>query len=62
MASKKEMEMGWHAHRGKPLMIAGIVLLLIGILRFYNVDWPVVLMVIGAVLLVKGFIIKSMKK
>ncbi|MBI2005136.1 MAG: hypothetical protein HYS80_00015 [Candidatus Aenigmarchaeota archaeon] len=52
----------WHSHRGKPLVIAGIVLFLMGILRFYNVDWPVVLMVIGTVLFAKGMIIKSMKE
>ena len=43
-------------------MIAGIVLFLIGILRFYNVDWPVVLMVVGVVLFAKGMIIRSMKE
>lgn len=52
----------WHRHKGKPLMIVGIVLFLIGVLRFYNIDWPVVLMVVGAVLFVKGMIIKSMKE
>ena len=62
MPAKKEIGMEWHAHKGKPLMIAGIVLLLIGALRFYNVDWPVVLMAIGAFLLAKGLVVKYKQK
>ena len=51
-----------HYHRGKALMIAGFVILLAGLLRLYNVDWSVVMIVIGAVLLLKGIMIKAMKK
>ena len=46
----------------KRLMIIGLVLLLVGILRFYNMDWPIVLIVIGVVLLVKGFIIRKISR
>ena len=51
----------WHLHRGRGLMTAGLVLLVLGALRYYNVGWPVALMIVGVILLVKGFIIKSMK-
>ncbi len=47
---------------GKRLMISGLVLILAGIMWFYGVDWPIILIVIGAILLVKGLIIKAKGK
>ena len=52
----------FHYHRGKGLMLAGLVLTLIGLLRLYNVEWPTVLIIVGALMIVKGAIIKSMKE
>jgi len=47
---------------GKRMMVGGLILLLIGILWKYGVDWPTILIVVGAVLLIKGFIIKTKNK
>jgi len=47
---------------GKRLMIGGFVLTLAGALWFYGVDWPIILIIIGAVLFVKGLIIKTKGK
>ena len=44
------------------MMVGGLILLLIGILWKYGVDWPTILIVVGAVLLIKGFIIKTKNK
>jgi len=43
-------------------MIGGFVLILAGVLWLYGIDWPVILIIIGAVLFVKGLIIKSKGK
>lgn len=47
---------------GKRLMIGGFVLVLAGVLWLYGVDWPIILIIIGAVLFVKGLIIKAKGK
>ncbi len=47
---------------GKRMMVGGFVLLLTGILWKYGVEWPTILIIVGAVLLVKGFIIKAKNK
>lgn len=60
MANKKKSELV--ELFGKRLMIGGFVLLLAGILWKYGVDWPTILIIIGAILLVKGFIIKAKGK
>ena len=60
MPNKKNIE--WKSLMGKRLIVLGIVLLLIGILRFYNFDWPSILMIVGIFLIVKGIIIKYVEK
>ncbi len=50
------------SHKGKAMMTVGLILLLAGLLRLYNVDWPVVMIVIGAVLMLKGILISKMRK
>lgn len=60
MANKKGSELIYLF--GKRLMIGGFVLILAGILWMYDVDWPIILIVIGAILLVKGFIIRAKGK
>lgn len=62
MPAKKEDPQMYGHYRGKPLMMLGVVLFLIGILRFYNVDWNTVLMVIGALLILKGIWVKAKSK
>ncbi|MEK6909792.1 MAG: hypothetical protein AABW61_01810 [Candidatus Aenigmatarchaeota archaeon] len=47
---------------GKRLVIGGFVLILAGVLWLYGVDWPIILIIIGAVLFVKGLIIKAKGK
>jgi len=47
---------------GKRLIIGGLVLILAGVLWLYGVDWPIILIIIGAVLFVKGLIIKAKGK
>jgi len=47
------------------LMWLGLMLFLIGIIRYYGYDWNIVLMVVGIVLFLKGVILKfkfKMKK
>ena len=52
----------WRSHKGKAMMTFGFVLLLAGLLRLYNVDWPVVMIVLGIILLLKGALVSKMSK
>ncbi|MBI1978536.1 MAG: hypothetical protein HYS62_00560 [Candidatus Aenigmarchaeota archaeon] len=47
---------------GKRLMVGGFVLLLTGVLWKYGVDWPTILIIIGAILFMKGIYIKTKGK
>ncbi len=49
---KKQLD--WKNMKGKRLMLAGEVLLVIGIMRYFNIDWNIVLIVLGAFLTLKG--------
>ncbi|MBU5536993.1 MAG: hypothetical protein QW818_03540 [Candidatus Aenigmatarchaeota archaeon] len=60
MANKKDFEL--IQIFGRRLIVGGLVLILVGILRLYNVEWPIILIVIGVVLLVKGLLIKTKRK
>ena len=60
MASKNQPD--WNYIFSKRLMLGGFVLILAGILWRLNVDWPTILIIIGAILLVKGFLIKAYGK
>ena len=44
------------------MKVLGIVLLLAGVLRYFNVSWEFVLMILGAFLLLKSLLMKSMMK
>lgn len=44
------------------MMVGGFVLLLAGILWKYGVEWPTILIIVGAVLLVKGFTMRAKNK
>lgn len=47
---------------GKGMMVGGLILLLAGVMWKYGVDWPTILIVIGAILFVKGFATKHKRK
>ncbi len=46
--------------KGKP-MVMGIILFLIGILRYLGYDWNMVLMAVGVLLFLKGILLKLKK-
>ena len=47
-------------HTGR-MKVLGLVLFLAGLLRYFNVSWEFVLMILGAFLLLKSLLIKYMK-
>jgi uncharacterized membrane protein len=47
---------------GKRLVIGGFILILAGILWRLGVDWANILIIIGAILLIKGLLIKAKGK
>lgn len=46
----------------KRMMIGGVLLIVTGILRLNNIDWPIISIVLGAILLLKSFILYSRNK
>ena len=48
----------WHMHKGKFLIPLGVLVFLIGLMRFYQISWDVVLMVAGILILLKGLYAK----
>lgn len=48
----------WMKTAGKRAMFLGILIFLIGILRYYGYDWNIVLMAVGVLLFLKGIILK----
>jgi uncharacterized membrane protein len=48
----------WHKHKGKFLISLGVLIFVIGLLRYYQFGWPVILMVAGMLILLKGFYLK----
>lgn len=48
--------------RSMMAMKAGVLVFLIGALRFYDISWPVTIMVVGALIFLKGLVGKLMKK
>lgn len=47
-------------HGGK-MKVLGLVLFLAGLLRYFNISWDFVLMVLGVILVLKGLLISRMK-
>jgi len=45
-------------HKGKFLIPLGVLVFLIGLMRFYQISWDVVLMVAGILILLKGLYAK----
>jgi hypothetical protein len=55
----------WQKIMPMKIMCLGLILFLIGIIRYYGYDWNIVLMVVGIVLFLKGIMLKfkfKMKK
>jgi len=48
----------WHKHKGKFLILLGVLTFVIGLLRYYEFSWPMVLMVVGILMLLKGLYLK----
>ena len=48
----------WHKHKGKFLISLGVLVFVIGLLRYYEFSWPVILMVAGILMLLKGLYLK----
>ena len=48
----------WHKHKGKFLISLGVLVFVIGLLRYYEFSWPVILMVAGILILLKGLYLK----
>lgn len=46
----------------KRLMIVGILFIVVGALWLNNVEWPIILIVVGAILLLKSFIMYHQHK
>lgn len=48
---------GMH-HRGKMKMFCGLIVFLVGLMLYYDLKLPVILMVVGAIMFLKGMIVK----
>jgi hypothetical protein len=48
-------------HKGRLVVSLGGLVFLIGVMRYYQFDWSVVLMVAGILILLKGIYIKMKK-
>jgi hypothetical protein len=59
--TKPDMCCDWHKMMSRKIMWLGIILFLIGLIRYYGYDWNVVLMSVGIVLFLKGVILKCKK-
>lgn len=48
----------WHKHKGKSMVLFGLLIFLVGVMSFYQVSWPVILMVAGILIILKGLYAK----
>ncbi|MGA3020759.1 MAG: hypothetical protein ABSD68_02305 [Candidatus Micrarchaeales archaeon] len=55
-----EME-NWHKHRGKGLVLFGFLILIVGLMDYYQVGWPLILIFVGILFILFG-LSKSMMK
>jgi membrane-bound ClpP family serine protease len=58
--SNSEME-NWHKHRGKGAVLFGILILLVGLMKYYQFSWPMILMIVGVLFILFG-LFRMMKK
>ena len=59
--TKLDMCCDWHKMMSRKIMWLGIILFLIGLIRYFGYDWNIVLIVVGIVLFLKGIISKFKK-
>jgi len=45
-------------HHGKMKMFCGLIVFLVGLMLYYDLKLPIVLMVVGAIMFLKGLIVK----
>lgn len=60
MAVRPKKEETCCCHGGK-MKVLGLVLFLAGLLRYFNISWEFVLMILGVFLLLKSLLISRMK-
>jgi hypothetical protein len=48
----------WHKHKGKFLISLGVLVFVVGLMRYLGFDWPMVLMAAGILILLKGLYLK----
>jgi hypothetical protein len=56
-----EMEK-WRMHKGKRMISLGVLIFLVGLMRYYQWSWPVILMVAGVLIVLYGLSKKMMMK
>jgi len=44
---------------GRKAMLLGGLVFLVGLLRYYGIGWPEVLIIVGALIFLKGLLIKK---
>lgn len=49
----------YHSYHGKKKMFFGFLLFLVGLLMYMGYGWDIILMVVGALVFVKGIILKA---
>ncbi|MBI2542562.1 MAG: hypothetical protein HYW24_00020 [Candidatus Aenigmarchaeota archaeon] len=59
--AEKDMYAFWMKTAPKRVMMLGAILFLIGLLRNLGYDWNIVLMAVGALLFLKGLVLKLKK-
>ncbi len=48
----------WQKHKGKKAVAMGILVFIIGLLRYLGYDWSMVLMIAGILMVLYGFVMK----
>ena len=61
MAKKKVSRNEWKKHKGKALIMIGLLAVAYGALRTYGLSAPQTIMVVGGLLVLKGLIVKTKK-
>jgi hypothetical protein len=57
--SSSEMEK-WHEHKGKRLVLFGLLVFIVGLMDYLQFTWPMILMVAGILMILFG-LFKKMK-
>lgn len=62
MPAKKDDKYECMKYKSKALIMLGLLLIAYGAMRYYGISMPVSLMTVGALLVLKGIIIKLKKQ